>query len=569
MKKVNRCSLAVIVALMLALPLIRTSSATAMEKMPKNVIVMIVDGSGSEQYTLARWYKGAPLSFDGILVGAVKTWIADSVVADSAPTATAYATGYRTSDKFIAMGPKAGTLPLIPEPPAELRYRPLATVLEGARLSGKKTGIVATSRVTHATPAAYMAHAPNRDLENDIMEQAVHQNIDIIFGGGKRHLLPSTLKGRRTDGKNLSDILISRGYKIVENRQAMMDLSRDKVFGIFAMSHMQADIDRQEFAPSEPSLEEMTAKAIELLSKSPAGFFLMVEASQVDWACHANDPAHLLSDMAQYDKAVKVALDFAKKDKNTLVLALSDHDTGGMRIGNYATSKTYSQMKLEQLTSPVTQNTLLDPLRKMKLTADAMWRKMGKDVTPDRLKQVVKTWWQIEMTDDEARRIIEIGKRYPDEPYWGIGEVLSARYTAIGWSTHGHTGGDVPLFAYGPGAPQGLLDGPEIGSLTAEALGLDMSALNKRLFVEATQVFGRGQIEISSSDRGTPVLVIRHGGNTAKLPVNTNLLIMDGQTIPMEGVVVYAADTDKAYIPMEAVNRITGIVSPLPNILKK
>ena len=557
------------VAVALASTLLYISTAVAMEKRPKNVIVMIVDGSGSEQYTLTRWYKGSPLSFDGILVGAVKTWIADSVVADSAPTATAYATGYRTSDKFISVGPKAGTLPPMAEPSADMQYRPLATVLEGARLLGKKTGVVATSRVTHATPAAYMAHVPNRDRENDIMEQAVHQNIDVIFGGGKRHLLPKALKGRRTDGKNLLDILVSRGYQIVENRRDLLNLSGDKVFGMFAPSHMQADIDRLEFAPSEPTLEEMTAKAIELLSQSPEGFFLMVEASQVDWACHANDPAHLLSDMAQYDKAVKIALDFARKDKNTLVLALSDHDTGGMRIGNYASSKTYSQMKLEQLTAPVTQNTLLDPLKKMKLTTDALWRKMGKDITPGRLREVVKTWWQIDMTDDEARHIIGIGKRYTDDPHWGIGEVLSARYTAIGWSTHGHTGGDVPLYAYGPGSPQGLLDGPEIGILTAEALGLDMTALNKRLFMEATSVFGNGHVEISAGDTGNPIIAIKHGAKTAKLPVNTNLLMMDGKTIPLEGIVVYASDTKKAYIPMAAVHLITGVYAPLPNILRK
>lgn len=558
MKTLRSPHRACILAVVLALTLVWGAVAAAFEKKPKNVIVMIADGCGSEQYTLARWYKGAPLSFDEILVGTVKTWIADSVIADSAPTATAYATGHRTSDKFISVGPKKGTLPLMPEPSEEMRYRPLATVLEGARLKGMATGIVATARVTHATPAAYIAHVSNREMENDIMEQAVYQDIDVVFGGGGRHLLPAAEKGRRTDGENLLSVLQARGYLIVGNREEMMKLKKGKVYGMFASSHMQAEIDRPEFAPAEPTLEEMTAKAIELLSQSPKGFFLMVEASQIDWACHANDPAHLLSDMTQHDKAVKAALDFAKKDGSTLVIALSDHDTGGMRIGNYATSKTYSQIKLHQLTKQVGQDALLDPLKQMKLSADGMWRKMGKDVTPAKLKAVVKTYWNLDITDEDATRIIAIGKDYPDDPYYGVGEVLSARYTTIGWSSHGHTGGDVPLYAYGPGSPKGLLDGPEIGLVTAKALDLDMDMLNKRLFVEAAPALKESRVEVDMRDMYNPVVVITRDGKTAKLPVNKNILMVDGKEYLLEGVVVYAPDTKKAYVPQQAVNLITG-----------
>jgi len=106
----------------------------------------------------------------------------------------------RTSDKFISVGPHPETISGVTVPPEDLRYRPVATVLEGARLLKKSTGIVATSRVTHATPAAFMAHVPSRVQEDDIMEQAVHQGIDVVFGGGRRHLIPKELKGRRVDG---------------------------------------------------------------------------------------------------------------------------------------------------------------------------------------------------------------------------------------------------------------------------------------------------------------------------------------------------------------------------------
>ena len=134
----------------------------------KNLIVLIMDGCGDEQLTLARWYKGSPLALDAIRTGAVKSFIADSVIADSAPAASAYATGIRTSGKTISLGPKSKTIPGVPAPSHDLALKPGATVLEGARLLGKATGIVVTCRISHATPAAYLAHVPNRAMEQDI-----------------------------------------------------------------------------------------------------------------------------------------------------------------------------------------------------------------------------------------------------------------------------------------------------------------------------------------------------------------------------------------------------------------
>ncbi len=215
----------------------------------RNVIVMIVDGCSSEQYTFARWFKGAPLSFDPYRIGAVATYIADSVIADSAPAASAFATGVRTSDKHISVGPHEKTLSTIKPPPEAERYRPFATVLEGAKLLGKSTGIVATSRVSHATPAAYVAHVPNRNLEDDIMEQAVHQGLDVVLGGGKRHLLPPELKGRRKDGENLAADLARWGYRMPETRDALMAIREGRVFGMFADNHMDPEIDRRQAHP--------------------------------------------------------------------------------------------------------------------------------------------------------------------------------------------------------------------------------------------------------------------------------------------------------------------------------
>jgi alkaline phosphatase len=273
----------------------------------------------------------------------------------------------------------------------------------------------------------------------------------------------------------------------------------------------------------------------------------MVEGSQVDWACHANDPAHLVHDLLAYDRAVKAALDFAARDGHTLVLAFSDHNTGGMTIGNYATNKSYSQMSVEGL---------LDPVKKMKLSAAGMWKKLGNERTPGAVRRVVKQFWGVEITEEDAQRVLAVSAQDEENPHNGFGEVVCPKHTLIGWTTHGHTGGDVPLHAFGPGRPAGLIDGPELGRITACALGIDLSQLNRRLFVDAALAFPGGRVHVDRQDPANPVVRVQVGSQTAELPVNKNVLKVGGQTELLEGVVVYAPDTGKAYLPQQAVERL-------------
>ncbi len=364
---------------MLAALLLATGAQAA-----KNVIVMIPDGCAASLQTVARWYKGAPLAVDPLVVGSVTTYMANSVVTDSAPAATAIASGYKSTDKFIGIGPRAeDVLSVLPTPPESLRYKPLATVLEGARLKGKATGVVATSNISHATPAGFYAHVHDRGLANDIMEHLVYQNVDVVLGGGRANLLPKALGGARTDGEDLLAVVKQRGYTVVENKTQLAALSSGRVFGVFAADHMSPHIDRAEFAPDQPSLAEMTAKAIELLSKDPDGFFLMVEGSQVDWAMHANDPIWAVTDFLAFDEAVQVARDFAATHGDTLLLAFPDHDTGGFSLGNYRTNSSYVKIKVEEV---------VNPLKNMKITAEAVARKIGADPTVDKVKSAVQEW---------------------------------------------------------------------------------------------------------------------------------------------------------------------------------
>jgi alkaline phosphatase len=205
---------------------------------------------------------------------------------------------------------------------------------------------------------------------------------------------------------------------------------------------------------------------------------------------------------------------------------------------------------------------LVEPLKKMKLSAQAVWGKMGPEVTPENLKKVVQEYWGLSPTDEEAAQIIELARTYGKNPHDALGEILCRRHTCLGWSTHGHTGGDVPLFAYGPQRPVGLVDGPDIGHLCARALGLDLDRLNARLFVDAAGALAGGEVVIDRSDPQNPVVKISYQGKKAELPVNKNLLRLDGQTIPLEGVVVHAAPTGKAFLPLQAVNLIKGSPGP-------
>ena len=209
---------------------------------------------------------------------------------------------------------------------------------------------------------------------------------------------------------------------------------------------------------------------------------------------------------------------------------------------------------------------LLAPLKKMRLSTRGLWRKAGPLPTPEKIQAVVREFWGLEITPEEAQRILTRAPFRPGDPNYGFGEVTCPKYTYIGWSTHGHTGGDVPLFAFGPGRPAGLLEGPEIGRVCARALGVNLDRLNARLFQDATAALPGGQVSIDAADPENPLVKIAFRGQQAELPVNKNLLRLEGKTVPLEGVVVYVPQTKKIFLPLQAVNLIKGAPDTLPAV---
>lgn len=173
----------------------------------KNVIMMVMDGTSAGATTLARWYKGAPLALDEMASGAVRTYSAESAITDSAPAATAMATGFKSNDKYIGILPSVVNSPGVSPISKEHAMKPVANVLEGAELMGKATGIIATSAIQHATPAGFSAHVKHRNLFPDIAEQQVYQDIEVVLGGGKEALLPGSGTNNRKDNENMLEVI--------------------------------------------------------------------------------------------------------------------------------------------------------------------------------------------------------------------------------------------------------------------------------------------------------------------------------------------------------------------------
>lgn len=287
---------------------------------PRNVIFLIGDGMGVNQVALAR-HKA--IGADGRLymermpvAGLMRTHSASHRITDSAAASTALATGVKTTNGRIGQGPDG---------------MPWQSILERARGKGYRTGLVATSTITHATPAGFAAHVEKRGMEREIASDMLYNHVDVLFGGGRKYWL-SKPAGSREDGRNLIEEAAIAGYQVIYSRQQLAELSPAPVLGLFADDGMTT------FDP-EPPLAEMAKTAIDLLSTrskewfAPAPrFFMMIEGSQIDWACHSNNTENAVRQILLFDMAVKEAIEFAQRDKQTLVIVTADHETGGLLI---------------------------------------------------------------------------------------------------------------------------------------------------------------------------------------------------------------------------------------------
>jgi len=285
------------------------------KKRVRNIILLIGDGMGFAQVDAARIRAtGAAgrLNMERMPVtGFVKTHSANRLITDSAAGGTALSTGFKTNNGVIAMSPGG---------------KNFMTILEAAQKRGMGTGLVVTSTITDATPSVFASHIVSRKSQPEIALQLVKSGVNVLLGGGKEFFIPKSIKeSKRGDEQSLLDEARAKGYLIIDTRQQLTDAKGDHILGLFQMDSLKTTGD-------EPSLAEMAQKAIALLKPNKNGFFMMVEGSQIDWGCHANNPDYAIRQVLLFDEAVKVALEFAAENKDTLVVVTADHETGGLTI---------------------------------------------------------------------------------------------------------------------------------------------------------------------------------------------------------------------------------------------
>ena len=413
------------------------TSVPAVGERPRNVVLLIADGFGPASATMGRSAAaalGRPFALDAMLTGSVETSPTDGRVTDSAASATAYACGLKTYNGAVGMTPER---------------RPCRTVLEAAEARGMATGLVATSRITHATPASFAAHVEQRAQEPEIAVQMMASGVDVLFGGGLQFF------AGRPDGRDLLGDARADGWSVATDRAGFDALDAAPAIALFGRGHMAYEVDRE--AAEQPSVAEMTARALDLLSAAggDAGFFLMVEGSRIDHAGHANDPIGHLHDILAYDAAVGAALAWAEADGQTLVVSTADHETGGMTL---ARDGVYAWDPAPLLRATASFEGMASAIERGGDPAETLRAGLGVEALPDGAAEAV-------------RAAFAAGDR---ASLSDLLDTLVSEPAGVGWTTGGHTAVDVGLYAAGPGAEAfaGALANDAVGRALFEVLGL-------------------------------------------------------------------------------------------------
>ena len=281
----------------------------AIRKKPKNIILLIGDGMGLTQMSTAFYYQDKTPSFTRFKhIGLHQNRPTDAEITDSAAGATAFSTGYKSYNGSIGVDEDTVAR---------------ETILEMASERGQATGVIATSSITHATPASFYAHVESRKLADKIAAQLSVAPVDFFAGGGIGFF------AYREDGKNYLDTLEAHNCLVdttALSKPAVWDYDKRYGYLLAADGMPMMTEGRGDFLP------DATEMALDFLSQNKEGFFLMVEGSQIDWGGHANDGEYIIEEVKDFDKAIDAALDFAEKDGNTLVIVTADHETGGLSL---------------------------------------------------------------------------------------------------------------------------------------------------------------------------------------------------------------------------------------------
>lgn len=412
----------------------RRSAGTA-----RNVIVLVSDGMSigtltlTDQFLQRRDGRGSHwlgLLRDGIAHrGMMATDSLDSLVTDSAAAASAWGCGHRVANRSLNVAPD-GT-----------HHRPL---YDFARAAGRRTGLVTTATVTHATPAGFAVNFPNRNDESGIAAAYYQADIDVLLGGGRRFFAAD----QRADGADLAGKFSRRRYAVVHDRAALAAAPVGPVLGLFADGHLPYEADRLSSADlrsTVPSLAELTRDALQRLARDNRGFVLQVEGARVDHAAHDNDLGGLLFDQIAFDEAIAVARDFALARRDTLVVVCTDHGNANPGLNGYGSG--YHDT-----------NRAFDRVQHFRRTNKWVIEQLGPDVSRERVDAAVRAATGLTLDADETailqralRREHVDAYRVRNDAVVTLGQLL-ANHVSVGWNGTAHTSDHVEVAAFGVGA---------------------------------------------------------------------------------------------------------------------
>ncbi len=514
----------------------------------KNIILLIPDGTSLSTISAARWYQWLlnpelpALYIDPYVCGTVRTNSSNAPIGDSAPTTSTYMTGELSRTGFVATYPTADGANDIFTEDSTKAYQPMMTVLEAARiLYGKATGLAFTCEFTHATPADCSSHDYSRGNYKNISEQMAHNQLDVVLGGGNSFL--------KADERAY---LAKAGYTVQSDDLAgMRAFKGTKLWSLFGSRDLPYDIDRD--TAKMPALSELTSKAIGLLSQNKKGFFLMVEGSKVDWAAHANEPIAMITEFLAFDRACKVALDFAKKDGNTAVIILSDHGNGGMSIGSKRLPA-YDKLTKDQLFKSVLET---------KVTAVRLAEILN-ETSYENLRSTFKKYTGVVLTDAE-KAVIDSCKDYVKSPIpltqRSNGNTLRLEITQMlankscfAFTTTGHTGEEVLVANYHPKGDifKGVHFGFEVNDYLCSLYKMDgkLPSLTNQYFTKHTEVFKGMDCRLKPSSVGVNAeLTVVSGNNTLNIRQNASVVTLNGKDMQLPTVAVFVDKNQTFYLP--------------------
>lgn len=429
-----------------------TRQASGNDGEARNVIFLVSDGmnlgalslanlfrerTGGKETHWTRLYRERP-----VVRALVETHSASSCVTDSAAAASAWGIGERVTN---------GVLNILPD------GKELPTLHQKLQKIGKRTGLVSTATITHATPAGFAATVKNRGEEAVIAEQYLDRGVDLLLGGGTRHFSGELLQK-----------YAAAGYTQFRDRKSLLQYdgkTGKPQLGLFSEGHMPYEIDRlhdSKLQASVPTLAEMTGAALRNLEASPNGFFLLVEGARIDHAGHANDAATSIHDQLAFDDAIGVALEFLDRHPDTLVVVTTDHGCGGIQMNGV---KSNPDEKFGP-GSYAGSNAFFDRLQGFRHSYEWMKQNEIAALSGDKLAAAFQKHTGISLTKEQTK--LAQGLK------GGVGAAVY-EHTGVGWTSQNHTGELVEFCAIGPGSSRfpAFLQNRDVHGILLESLGVD------------------------------------------------------------------------------------------------